>query len=380
MTTPETTHTKYLCIYHANCLDGFTAAWVVHSALGGDDAVDFVPASYGDAPPDVTGRDVIIVDFSYKQPVLADMAADANSIYVLDHHQTAEQELSGYLVDPTAPIGTLMALREPQERPVGVFDMTRSGAHLAWNHFFPEQADNYPRIVRHVGDRDLWKFKYPETRNICALLAAVPRTFQVWYAHHNDLERPDGFKRVQLNGACIEMAHRGKVQQLLDTGVRHMMICGYIVPVCNAPFFMASDLAGAMAKQAVFAATYMDTPEGRQFSLRSGEHGADVSEIAKVYGGGGHKGAAGFMRPHGWEGEQSLQAVGTEPPNKPFLAALRFVRAGHTGQFFLCEAMLDAQSESGEWIFPISDAEDVQRLGWLPLPDVMDREHNRRPQ
>lgn len=31
--------------------------------------------------------------------------------------------------------------------------------------------------------------------------------------------------------------------------------------------------------------------------------GPDVSEIAKSYGGGGHKNAAGFRKPIGWEGD-----------------------------------------------------------------------------
>jgi nanoRNase/pAp phosphatase (c-di-AMP/oligoRNAs hydrolase) len=40
----------------------------------------------------------------------------------------------------------------------------------------------------------------------------------------------------------------------------------------------------------------------RIFSLRSvGDF--DVSAIAKIYGGGGHKNAAGFTVPIGWEGE-----------------------------------------------------------------------------
>lgn len=43
-----------------------------------------------------------------------------------------------------------------------------------------------------------------------------------------------------------------------------------------------------------FAACYWDTPEGRVFSLRSKDDGFDVGEIAKQYGGGGHKHASGF--------------------------------------------------------------------------------------
>jgi len=49
-----------------------------------------------------------------------------------------------------------------------------------------------------------------------------------------------------------------------------------------------------MAKGRPFAACYWDTPKGRVFSLRSSDDGADVSEVAKQYGGGGHRNASGF--------------------------------------------------------------------------------------
>jgi len=81
--------TRTICIYHGNCADGFTAAWAVWRALG--DAVEFVPGIYGAAPPDVAGADVIMVDFSYKRPVLDALADRARSVLALDHHKTAEE-------------------------------------------------------------------------------------------------------------------------------------------------------------------------------------------------------------------------------------------------------------------------------------------------
>jgi hypothetical protein len=62
-----------LCIYHGNCADGFGAAWVVRRFFGAGN-VDFHAGIYQDAPPDVAGREVIITDFSYKRPVLEQMA------------------------------------------------------------------------------------------------------------------------------------------------------------------------------------------------------------------------------------------------------------------------------------------------------------------
>ncbi|HEY9460031.1 MAG TPA: phosphoesterase, partial [Paralcaligenes sp.] len=81
-----------ICIYHGKCADGFTAAWAVKCALGD---IEFYPGVYQEPPPEVTGRDVIIVDFSYKRPVLVEMAAVARSILVLDHHKTAAEDLAG---------------------------------------------------------------------------------------------------------------------------------------------------------------------------------------------------------------------------------------------------------------------------------------------
>ena len=64
---PERHMSQPLVIYHANCPDGFTAAWIARKAFGPD--CEFIPAHYGDSPPDCTGRSVYILDFSYKRPV-----------------------------------------------------------------------------------------------------------------------------------------------------------------------------------------------------------------------------------------------------------------------------------------------------------------------
>lgn len=84
---------KPLCIYHGHCDDGFAAAWCVRQAI--PDA-EFYPGVYQQEPPDVAGRDVLMVDFSYKRPVLLRMAESARSVMVLDHHKTAAEDLSGF--------------------------------------------------------------------------------------------------------------------------------------------------------------------------------------------------------------------------------------------------------------------------------------------
>ena len=132
---------KTLCIYHGNCADGFGAAWVVRKALGAN--VEFVPGVYGQEPPDVAGKDVVLVDFSYKYDVLAELAWRAKSIIVLDHHKSAAEDLGRFEQfhagieedtrrdDGTPLLGwrTAHAMANSQNGPsiACCFDMNRSG-------------------------------------------------------------------------------------------------------------------------------------------------------------------------------------------------------------------------------------------------------------
>ena len=82
---------KPLVIYHGNCADGFSAAWCFWRKYG--DGADYHAGVYQQDPPDVTGRDVYLVDFSYKAPVVARMLKVARSVCLIDHHKTAIDDL-----------------------------------------------------------------------------------------------------------------------------------------------------------------------------------------------------------------------------------------------------------------------------------------------
>lgn len=296
--------TKPLCIYHSNCADGFAAAWVVRKFFIGE--VDFFAAQYGHEPPDVAGRDVVMVDFSYKRPVLDAMAVKANTILILDHHKTAAEDLAGFPMcsGVYSPEG-MLAYKEHIGAPVAVhaiFDMDRSGAGLAWDFFFP--GEPRPRLIDHVEDRDLWRFKLPLTREIQSAVVSYPWDFEDWDALMRACEHEEGRQQLFAAGSAIDRKLQQDIGSILATPPRHMVLGGVSVPVVNAPGMWASDMAGKLAETAPFAAIYFDTPTERVFSLRSrGDGGMDVSAIAKGYGGGGHKNAAGFQRPHGWEGD-----------------------------------------------------------------------------
>lgn len=263
---------KSLCIYHGNCADGFGAAVVVRMALGSH-KVEFHPGVYQDPPPDVAGRNVIMVDFSYKRSVLLGMAQKARTILILDHHKTAEADL----IDLPSNVAAH-------------FDMNHSGAILAWRYFF--QDEEPPQLLRHIEDRDLWRFELAGTREIQAAVFSFPYDFETW-------ERllVKDIAALIRDGEAIERKHLKDINEFIEAASYRMNIAGYDVPVLNAPYFWSSDAGHIMGKGEPFAACYWDTQEGRVFSLRSADDGVDVSAIASRFGGGGHAHAAGFRLP-----------------------------------------------------------------------------------
>jgi hypothetical protein len=176
---------KPLCIYHGNCADGFGAAWVVHRYFSGE--VDFHAGVYQSPPPDMRGRKVIFVDFSYKREVMMELLTGDNrpeSVLLLDHHKSAVEDLKAdgcYIIDMGAYEGVndwprflhnvAMDTIEGGPRVYTVFDMNKSGAGLAWDFFFPHE--HRPCLIDRIEDRDLWRFRFPDTR-------PIPRTLPSW--------------------------------------------------------------------------------------------------------------------------------------------------------------------------------------------------------
>jgi nanoRNase/pAp phosphatase (c-di-AMP/oligoRNAs hydrolase) len=267
-----------LCIYHGGCPDGFTAAWVVRGAMEGllTDGCDFHPGVYGQDPPDCTGRSVYTVDFTYPREVMMDIAETAAQLTVLDHHQTAIENCASIKIVANVTL-----------------DMNRSGARLAWDHFYgPEDP---PDIVRFVEDRDLWRFAYPETKDYHAALTSRPYTFEAW----------DEIAGMRLDTILTEGVAISRYRdQLIAQAVANAdygEVAGVVMPVANCLYAIGSDVAGALADRSMerVAAYYLDDHKNgvRQWGLRSTPDGPDVAAMAETMGGGGHKHAAGFKTP-----------------------------------------------------------------------------------
>ena len=297
-----------LVIYHANCADGFSAAWIFHFLQDKiEQRFDFHPGVYGENPPDVSDRHVYLVDFSYPRQVVKDMIqiGGAEGVTIIDHHKTAIENLTG-LEDELyedfkialAEQGDSTGLEEYYSPIELIFDMEMSGATMAWKFWVDQgvlRQEDRPLLLGHVEDRDLWRFKLPLTREIQANVFSYEYTFENW----DRLMLSTNLLTLAEGGAAIERKHHKDIAELVGVCCRIMNIGGYDVPVASLPYTLTSDAGHLMAKRYMdgtrFAACYWDTADHRIFSLRSVEGvGVDVSHVAKLYGGGGHKHAAGF--------------------------------------------------------------------------------------
>lgn len=324
----KSTMQKITIIFHGGCPDGTAAALAARCHLDMCVNVDvtYYPGSYTEPPPDVTDSHVYIVDFSYPAAVLREMAKTAKSITILDHHKTAEEDLKEFIATPktmkmTAYDFAIVCEEVGSHCIRAEFDMTRSGAVMAWNHFHPN--DPVPLFFQYIQDRDLWTKKLPDIEQFSWGLQAYKLDLDTWF----DLTQGYLFSEphVQQNliddlvgqGESVERFFRLKVESAMknahsitikrNLGSDAVPRYGTDVTVfdglaVNAPGWMASDLGGMLAQKCEqhaqgWGAVYTYSDNMLKVSLRS-RGDTDVGKIAKGFScngrGGGHKAAAGF--------------------------------------------------------------------------------------
>lgn len=266
---------KPLVIYHGNCLDGFGAAYAAQQHFSAQNTeAEYYAASHGEEMPDCTGREVYVVDFSFKRSLMKQLCDSADKVTVLDHHISAQEDLEG--------------LEEEHDNLEIVFDMSRSGAVITWEYFHTRPV---PKLLLHVQDQDLWNFVLEGTKDINSALMSYPFGFELW---HEVVQSEERFNTLLSEGQAINRFRREMIDNYKERAVMGN-IAGYEVPVVNCPRAIISELVGELSEGHPFAAGYQDKGNKRSWSLRSSRNGGeDVAKVAALFGGGGHKNAAGF--------------------------------------------------------------------------------------
>lgn len=264
-----------LVLYHADCADGFAAAWCAWGVHG--DAADYLPVRHGVEPPDVAGRDVFLLDFCYKADQLRRLAAFNRRLVVLDHHETALPEL----MEAQAKLGDRLSY---------AYDLRKCGARLAWEYFHPGKPA--PWLIDYVEDRDLWRWRLPQSRQISAAMRSFPFDFALW-GRWAGAAAAAYQTRLAGDGEAILRAQEQDVERAVGNA-REVELDGCVVPALNCTHLI-SETAGRLARGRPFAVCWFVRGDGKVVhSLRSDEGGSNVAQIARRHGGGGHARAAGF--------------------------------------------------------------------------------------
>ena len=256
-------------IYHANCNDGFGAAYSAWKLLG--NRAEYHAASHGSPPPDVTGKRVVILDFSYNNATTKALIEQAEELWVIDHHKSNMVELHD--ISNTH------------------FDMTKSGAMLSWEFFHP--GKEAPKFIHYIQDRDLWQWELAYSKEFSAAFDMVPWNFDEYEKFEDDSVFDDAVKR----GSYILAYSKTVIKKICDKATKRKYK-DYDVMVVNSSHWM-SEIGSTLAKDCDFAMIWYYDHDAciYKISLRAFHDTMDVSEIAKAFGGGGHRKAGGFVLP-----------------------------------------------------------------------------------
>ena len=271
-------------VYHANCDDGFGAAYCAYKYFNKyhqDKQVKYIPLSYSSDIPfnEFRNKNVCVFDFSFKEHDTTEIIKISNSFAVIDHHKTAITELKNI----------------PDKYKTII--MEYSGAYLAWKYFFPE--DNVPKLIQYIQDNDIWTKKLPMTLEYTAYKSSINNTFEEFDRLSDDEEL---MNCIKFNGKIIKEQNDVAIKSIVDHTCPIFMTIGkihYMVAHINSNIYR-SDVGNQTLKKfkyCNFSAVYSinNYNNTTNFSLRSTEDRTDVSLIAQMFNGGGHRNASGMV-------------------------------------------------------------------------------------
>jgi nanoRNase/pAp phosphatase (c-di-AMP/oligoRNAs hydrolase) len=157
-----------------------------------------------------------------------------------------------------------------------------------WELFHLDQEIN--PLISHVQDRKLWLFKLKNTREILAALNSYPMDFTTWNQLFNT-----PLDSILKEGIIVRRYQTELTKTVIKNSTR-LDFLGYpAIPIVNCPWFIMSEVVGILSNTELFAVGYFDTYNKRHFSLRASIRSkVNVLKLARHFGGGGHKNAAGF--------------------------------------------------------------------------------------
>ncbi len=262
---------KNIVVLYHNDEDGFAGAWVAWKKF--KNKAQYIQASYtNQTAANFSGKTVYMIDFCYNDKSKMKKILENNKkVIVIDHHISQKE-----------------SARISSEN---IYSPNHSACVLTWNYFNPQKP--LPKLLAHIEDMDLWKFKMRFTREIIASLDTYPLKFSIWDKITKDFQSTAKIKKYINEGKAIVKYQATLVESLVENGIE-ARIDGHNVIAVNSPI-LHSEIGHHIGKNYPNTIGLIwNSKNGRiKTSLRSGKN-IDVSKIAQKFGGGGHKQASGF--------------------------------------------------------------------------------------
>lgn len=258
--------------YHNDCTDGFSAAWVAWKKFGSK--ADYIGIDPGSKlVSGLKDKEIYMVDVIYPIQYLKKLIKDNKKVVAIDHHVSNQKAFE--------------LVRE------GLFDISHSGAVLAWRYFYPKVK--VPKFLDYVEDMDLWKFKLSKTKEIIAYLDMIDFDFTEWNKISKDLEISSNPSEYIKAGSLLLKYQDKVIERIISNHAQLVNFLGHKTYIVNSPIFNSQIANTLYKKLPPMGIVWVQNNDGSMHvSLRS-DGTVDVSKLAaKFPGGGGHKKSAGF--------------------------------------------------------------------------------------
>jgi oligoribonuclease NrnB/cAMP/cGMP phosphodiesterase (DHH superfamily) len=232
-------------------------------------------------PWDVISRSkrVIVVDFSFPAQDMQKMAAGREFIWV-DHHKSALIELNDISRDWP-----------------GLRELSEAACVLAWRTFFPGRP--VPRAITLIGDRDIWRWAEADTGAFTEGLYVRDTRSEndaLWVPLLE--EEPATMKTILDEGQRLREIRLAEIERRVERRGFEVEFEGHRTLAINAP---GNGDLGQRGRDLGYEIIYCYEDQMQRDTLTTNvtlfSVHADVSIIARRYGGGGHVHAAGFSFP-----------------------------------------------------------------------------------
>lgn len=259
-------------LYHAHCVDGFCGAWVAHKKFG--DGASYIPIKRGELLPlGLDGKVVYVIDFSFSREDIALAESLTKRLVMIDHHHSSKEEI--------------------ESAKEHLYNEEFSGGYLAYQYFFPDKE--VPLFVKYISEQDTFLQRIEGHEKYTPIIYVREMTFANFDELEILFETKEGRVHLEALSKVVLECERNVLRPILDS-VHFVVVEGVTMPAVNATLPMherSLALHSIYEKYPPVALMYRYDDGVWKCSLRSnGEF--DCIAIAEKFGGGGHKGSAGF--------------------------------------------------------------------------------------